>query len=355
MKTIQNHTRLNLLLSRLAIIAFLLPWMTMTAQDFKKTYQEKYAVDKGATLAIQNKFGDINCQAWDESTVSILVEIKVDASSQEKADRVFDKIKVDLSGSRTKVLGITTVGNINNVDFSIDYEIRMPKWIKLDFDNKFGDIILDKTDGATKINLEYGAMEANALNGPNTDLNIKFSKVEAGFIHDGIIHIEYSELELEEAGNLKIYSRFSELKLEKLAQLNLDSQYDDVNVESSGPVISISRFSDLEFEKVDGDFDFDTEYGEVTLDYITPAFKTGRVRNSFAGVSLNFDPGASMKVNAEMQFGELSYPRGNTSLSQETVGYTKNIYTGRIGTASSPSSQLTINSKNAGVKIDFED
>lgn len=159
----QKLTDYSRLLTRIIITSlFLMLFMTVVAEDFNKTYKEKYDVDKGASMVIRNKFGDIHCQAWDESSVDITVTIKVDAFSQEKANRVFEKIDVELGGTRTKVEGITTVGSISNADFSIDYNIRMPRWINIDLDNKFGDIYLDEADGMVKINLEYGAMEANS-------------------------------------------------------------------------------------------------------------------------------------------------------------------------------------------------
>lgn len=355
MKTIQNPTNRSLL-KRSALVAFLLiPWLVVTAEDFTKTYQEKYDVDKGASLFIKNKFGDVKCQAWDESSVSIIVTVGVDAPSQEKANRVFDKIDVELTGSRTKVQGVTTVDNVNNANFSINYEIRMPRWIAIDLDNQFGSIYLDEADGLVDINLEYGAMEANAFNGPKTELTIKFSDVEAGYMKDGTVNIEYSEWESKGGENLKLYSRFSEISIEKVVNVNVDSQYDDVYFGSAGQVIAISRFSDLEFEKISGDFDFDIEYGNLDVDYISAAFKQGKVRNSFAGANLSFDPKSSMNIEAEVEFGELSYPKANASMNDETVGYTTHIYKGRIGSASGTPSQLTIEAKNADVNIDFEE
>jgi hypothetical protein len=340
----------------LIIAFFFIPWLTLMAQDFTKTYyNEKYDVDKGANLVIHNKFGDIHCQAWDESSVAVTVKVKVDASSQEKADRIFSKITVELSGTRTKVEGRTTVSSVSNADYSIDYNIRMPRWININLDNQFGNIYLDEADGLVKINLEYGDMEAKAFNGPNTDLTIKFSNVEAGFMKDGILNIEYSEWDSKEAENLKLYSRFSEISVERIAMLNLDSQYDEASIGSVGQVISISRFSDLNFDKIIGDFDFDIEYGELDVNFISAVFKLGKVRNTFGDASLTFDPKASMNLNAEMEFGELSYPNANTSISQETIGYTTHIYKGRIGAAATPASQLTITSKNADVDIEFEE
>jgi hypothetical protein len=356
MKTHQKSITGTLKGKILITALFLLPLLSLYAQDFTKTYyNEKFDVDKGASLVIQNKFGDIHCQAWDESNVSVNVTVKVDASNQDKADRIFDKIDITLTGSRSKVEGKTSVGNISNADYSIDYDIRMPRWITLDLGNQFGNIYLDETDGSAKINLEYGDMEANSFNGSNTDLTIKFSNVETGYIKNGNVNIEYSELDSKGADNLKLYSRFSELSIEKISSLNLDSQYDEINTGSAGQIISVSRFSGLKFDKINGDFDFDMDYGDLEAKYISAAFKVGKVRNSFAGVTLGFDPKASIYINAEMEFGELSYPKSGSSVNHETSGYTTNIYKGRIGASAGSASQLTVDSKNADVDIEFEE
>jgi hypothetical protein len=352
MKTKAKLTSTILKSGIILLLIILLPFLSGTAQDFTKTYDGKYDVDKGANLVIKNKFGDIKCVNWDESSVSIVVTVKVDASSQEKANKVFDKITVELQGNRTKVEGTTEVENINNAEFSVNYDIRLPRWINIDLYNQFGDIYVDEIDGTTKIKLEYGVMEAIAFNGLQTDLTVKFSDGEAGYIKDGNLNIEYSEWESTGAENLRVYSRFTEVSIGKTAMLNLDSQYDEVNVESAGEVIVVSKFSELEFGKINGDFDFDIEYGDLAVDYISPAFKLGKVRNTFAGASLSFDPKAAMNLNAEVEFGDLTYPRA-ASMNHETVGYTTNIYKGKLGSATVGASQLTITTKHADTSISF--
>ncbi len=353
MKTLKKLTANTFTTSILILSSFLLSFTPVIAQEFSKTYQGKYDVDKGASMVIKNKFGAIKCRAWDENSVSIDVTINVEASSQERANKVFDKISVELSGTRTKVQGITTIDNINNGDFSIDYDIRFPRWITVDLDNQFGDIFLDEVDGQTDINLEYGAMEAVAFNSTLNDITMKFSDAEVDFMKSGDVNIEYGEWNLKGTENLKLYSRFSENSIDKVASLNLDSQYDEISVGDAGQVIVISRFSELDFEKISGDFDFDIEYGEIDVNYISASFKTGKLRNSFAGADLNFDPKVSMTVDAQMEFGEMSYPKANASMNHELLGYTTNIYKGKFGAGTA--SRLTIISKNSDVNIDFEE
>jgi len=295
----------------------------------------------------------VHCQPWEESSVDITVTVKVDASSQEKADKVFDRISISLNGSASRVDGITSIGNINNSDFSIDYDIRMPKWINIDLNNSFGEIYTGQVDGTAKISLEYGSLEIEALNGMGSEIDMKFSEGEVSFLKDGKVDVEYGEFNADETGNIRVISRFSEVDIEKLANLNLDSQYDEINLGSVAQVISISRFSGLEFDNISGNFEFDIEYGEVSVSNIGAGFGTGKVRNSFANADLGFDPKATFNVDAEMEFGELDYPEGSAAFNKQIEDYTTNIYKGKIGKGSGVPGQLTVRSENGNVSISF--
>lgn len=353
MKTLLISYRNSLRTLALLVTLFILNPLSGIGQEYTKIYDGSYNVDKGAELSIRNKFGKINCLAWDDSKVTIHVTVKVDASSQEKADRVLSKISVELSGTQTKVQGITSVGSISNSDFSIDYDIRMPRWMELDLNNQFGDIYLDETEGDAKINLQYGEMEARSFKGNMTEMSIKFSDAEVDYIRDGNINIEYSDWESEKADNLRFYSRFSDVEAETSGKLVLDSQYDDVTINNAGEIILITRFTDAEIKKINGKFDFDSQYGELVVDYIAPGFTEGKVRNSFSDVRLTFDPKVTINVDAEMQFGELGYPK-SASISHQTVNYTTQVYKGKIGSGTT-AGQLTIIGKNANAKISFSE
>lgn len=356
MKT-QNVTSLNRwsVLTGIVTALFLVVAMVAAADDFTRSYHEKYTVQKGATLNLSNKFGDIHCQVWAENSVDITVTITVEAASQEKADKVMDKISVTLTGSALLVQGKTEVGSINDGNFSIDYDVMMPGWMNIDLNNSFGEIYLAEVEGSTKINLEYGSLKADALKGLSSDLTVKFSEADVEYFKDGEVSVEYGGFESEEAGNLKLFSRFSHIEIENSELLNLDSQYDKVSIGKASQVVVIGRFSGLEFDKITGNFEFDSQYGDVKVDYIGPGFGSGKVRNSFAGTDLTFDPEATFNVDAEVEFGDLDYPSSNSSLNKQTMGYTKNVYNGKLGSKATASGQLILRVKHAGVEINFAD
>ena len=160
---------------QIAVIA--LSPVTSLGEDYSKTIKNKYNVNDNAQLVIQNKFGEVRCLNWTEKAVSIEVTITVDASSQEKAQKLLDKISVSMSGSSDKVEAITDIAEtgFNNVEFSIDYIVMMPENVRLDLMNKFGDSYVEEVSGQSRLEIQYGNMEIKSLKHSSNNIIVKFS------------------------------------------------------------------------------------------------------------------------------------------------------------------------------------
>ena len=338
----------------MATLAMLMS-LQATAEDYTRNFTKKFDVDKNATLLIDNQFGEVHCENWDQQAISIDVIVTVGASSQEKANKVFDKITIELKGDRTKVQGLTSMGSMNmdNVQFSIDYSIRMPRSINVDLTCRFGDMFIDAVEGNSKIRMEYGDLEAKSISGGSNKLILKFGDARIQYLKLGNISLEYAELDLDGAGNLDITSRFSELGVEAMEDLNLDSQYDQIVIDKAGAAKVISRFSDIELGSVTKDLSLDVQYGEIEANYIGAGFKTGKVDNAFASVLLVFDPAVSINVEAEMKFGKLRYPKELSSLSYSDQGFTTSTYKGVIGKGSAKAT-LVIEAANGDVTVQYK-
>ena len=279
----------------------------------------------------------------------------MDASSQEKADKIFDRITVNITGDRDKVSGTTNVASMsnNNAQFSIDYYIMMPRSINVNLANSFGASYVEDVDGYAKIRQEYGDVDIQALNGTDNDITVKFGKGSVDDLKVGTISVEYGEMRIDNGGDLDITTRFSDLEVDKMGSLNLDSQYDDINIDNSGPVDVTARFSDVSIDKLKGDFSFDCQYGGLDAGYISAGFTKGKIDAAFTDVSLTFETGASFQVNAEMKFCELKYPESRSTISHKEENYVTNLYDGVIGTDKNTTSSLVIESQNGDVKISY--
>ena len=176
-----------------------------------KTITKSYDINKDAVLALKNKFGKIHCQNWDKNTIAIEVEITVEASSQEKAEKYFDKIKIDFSGTSSRVSATTNFDDNmfknNKGEISVDYMVSMPASIGVEIDHKFGDLILESVEGNSSIEVGYGSLEAKKLMGDENDLEIKFSEGYVGYVKNADLEVKYGEMEIDEALSLSAESK----------------------------------------------------------------------------------------------------------------------------------------------------
>ncbi len=324
-------------------------------EEFKKTISKTFDINSDATLALKNKFGTIHCENWDKNTIAIEVEISVEAHSQEKANKYFDRIDVNISGSRDKV-SVTTdfddkLFNKNNDDISVDFMIHMPATVSIEVDHKFGDLILPDIKGSSMIELGYGSMKANRLEGTENELEIKFSEGYVGFIKNSEIELKYGELEIDEAGNLSAESKFSELNIGKVDVLTLESGYDDDFIGSVRDLDVEGDFSDVEVRSLSQRLIADFDYGELKVKEIGSNFEVVELYNSFSGASLGFHQDASFRLSATVKMGDLSYPSSRARLNEVELSFTSSKYEGVVGDSDNPNAKVIIDSKNSGTHI----
>ena len=338
-------------------IAMLLMGLQANAggDEFTKRISKSFDVNKDATLELKNKFGKIHCTNWDKNSISIEVEISVAASSQEKANKYFDRIDVAISGDRSKVTVITkfddNLFNNNNNNISIDFMISMPESINLDVDHKFGDLIIEKVKGNSTIELGYGNMDIRSLGGNNNMLDIQFSDGKIGYVKNADLELKYSDMEIDEAGSLNAESKFSEFELGKVDVLTLESGYDDDYIGFVRDLDLEASFSDVEVRSLGEKIVADLDYGELKVKEVDAGFTLIDIKNNYADANLGINPAASFKLVATIKMGDFSYPKNKARLSVVDLSYTSNKYEGVVGDDENPTARVLIETKNGGANL----
>lgn len=325
------------------------------ADEFTKSVSGKYSVNPNALLVIKNKFGDVHCQNWSEPAISIDVTITVDASSQEKADKILQKITVNLSGSSDEVKAITNISEMgfNNAEFQVDYKVMMPKNIRLSLDNRFGEAYIAEVEGSSNIEIQYGGLEAQLFKNTSNLIVIKFSDARIDYIEGAECEVAYSEMVLAKGNSARVNSSFSDVELGHFKNLDIVSKYDDLAIGTVQTITCGAKFAEVDVEELSGAFTFNVEYGGLDIESLESSFGSGKIINSFNDVNIGLNTDVSLTLDAEMDFGSLDYPELRSKIRSDEVNYTKNIYNGTIGTSAAPSNQLYIRSKNAGVDIEY--
>jgi hypothetical protein len=338
-----------------ALIIFFPGWKSFAASEkFTKNIKKEFSVNSDALLNVKNKYGKIHCNNWEKMAVSIEVTITVEAGNEQKAQRIFDHISIDISGSNAMVKAETSIsenwsGKDDSQNFSIDYDIYMPKSLEVALDNKFGDIYIDQVDGPLTIDLGYGNMEANRIQNTSNTLSIKFSNAVIKYMKSGEVELKYSELTLAESGSLKLDTKFSTMTVELMDVASIISQYDTYNIGKVNLLNIDTEFSDIEIETLNVHGEIESQYGDVVIDYIPSSFNDIIINNSFGDVQLTFSRDANYLVDAKVKFGSLEYPRDLSKITATEENYTNTTYKGYVGSQSDPRSVVKIESSNASV------
>ena len=316
------------------ICLLILPEQLIAKSDqVSKTYTESFSVNANATLKLDNQFGKINLISWDQNKVEITVEVNVEASSEEKAQKRLNQIDVMISGSNSMVKVITelnkTSGNFKG-EFSIDMEIKAPASMVLDLDNEFGDVVINEWDGPTDINIEFGSLTANKFTSDQVSINLEFSKGSIGVLNKAEINIEYGDkFTLDKAKEVDISGEFSNIDIGSVERITIDCEYGDFELDQANQVDFHGEFTGFTLGKLYKRGEFSNEYGSIKIGFVSKTFEELILTNSFSSIKVYFEKGSAFDFELSSEFGGLSVMNGaNVKIDKEGIGehYMKGSY-----------------------------
>ncbi len=349
-------------MKRIAMMFVLSAFISLTVAAKEKTEKilvdKQFEVNKNALLQIDHKYGTVECKNWDKETISVKVTAKVNTSSSEKAEKVFDAITIHLDGNRSGVSVESEFSNKlfnkGNNELSVDFEIFMPTSVRLELDHQFGDAYIETIEGDTEISNEYGSIEIVELKGGSNSIEIGFGNANIGYVKAGDIEVEYSNVELGKSESLSIESNYSELSIEKAGRLDIENEGGNVEIGKVGTLSMSSKFSDFKVGEISTSLDGEIEYGSMTVKKVKTGFSNIIVENSFGAVSLYFEPDCTFEIVAELEFCSLNYPDEISDFSKKIVSNSsESYYKGTIGNGSNKGSKVELSSEYGNFSIFF--
>ncbi len=299
-----------------------------------KTLEHSYNVDPNVILNIENKFGLIHIETWDQNQIDVEIEIIVYDKTEERAQERIDGIQIEISESSNQI-SLTTemeedwknkvplVGNTKN-KVEVNYVVRMPKSGSLEIAHKYGDLFLDDIDGNVDIEMKYGNIKGESLNGNFTEMDLGYAKAEIEYIRNGDLEIKYSNLELEKSPKLQIESKYSNIEIEQVDEMDIDSKYGKVEIESVVNFEGEMRYTALEIDELLNELDLDIGYGpSCDINYIPAEFKAIEIEAQYTSVRLHFDPNSSFNLDADARYGNIKIDEefsAGVEMDHETSG-----------------------------------
>ena len=351
MKSVYNWALISLLIG---LVSFSAP---SEKKEFSQTVKKEFAIDADGLVGLKNKYGNIGIQTWEKDRTKIEVTITVQAASEEKALKVFERINIAFSNQgSSEVRAETQIESENNSwwgsstssgEFTIDYDVYIPKSVELELYNKYGNIDLAPVEGKTTINLKYGNTQVEGINNDlalnlgygnatilkakDFDGNLAYCKVRLEQVRDINLESKYSNIHVDQANEIRTLSKYDTYEIGKASSFKGQGKYDNIVIEQIDNLTSISRYSDYIVENVTNSLDLDLQYGAVTVEKLAKGFSEVRLVGRYTDYKMAVENGASYQLEATADYAGISYPN-DMNITYEKDNGTFHEVEGHMGT-----------------------
>ncbi len=346
---------------------------TAEAQTFKRNrvLSRTFAAFKESELQIVNKYGDINMIPWEKDSIKIDIVLSVVSNKEIKADKAMANIDFDLKATRYYIIAKTVIAGQNKLwsdvneltggligsgtSTSILYTVYYPNTIRLNVDNKYGDIFLASQKGRSDIRLAHGKLKAHTLDDEST-LYLYYSDAVIQSVDRMRLTLNYSECMISTATQLKLDSRASTLTLDECVSTDLMSRRDNIKIARAGSCTGHLILSNCSIGLLNDLSDLQAEFGSLELRNLSKSLKSVQLRARSCEVSIILNKNNSYKTT--LQYTDASEVLVPTQLvdkkiSEITPDKKTKLLECTMGDPARPSAELNISTVSGSVDIKF--
>ncbi|HUS86645.1 MAG TPA: hypothetical protein VMW76_05335 [Bacteroidales bacterium] len=335
---------------------------TALAQELDKKYNKEYSVQGNELLKINNRYGDVIVEGWNENRVVIDVTVTLEHPSKEKAEKLLSMIEVIFSENDNTIEARTEIdskfsfnGWGENKKFSIDYDVKLPVGLDFDVANAYGGVRIDELSGHVNIVVKYGSLFAEKLSRGNTK---PLNAVTLAYGNGEIVETGWAELNLRYIGKMKVgsaqallvNSRYSKLEIEDVSSIVLDSKYDHISLGNLNNIVAESGYTGFNIGNVEKKVDIEAGYGSITIDNVSAGFEDVQIVANYCHVKIGVDEDAGYKMNLKTHYGGLSFNEDNAEIINRIYENNSKSVEAVVGDKGS-SSQISVTTKYGSVKV----
>lgn len=360
MKTIQ--------FKKLLLVLFVVPGMLL-AHDGKtsgkytkeKTIKKSFDVNSDALLIVRNSYGNLNIISTSGNKVLIEVHIKTNGDNEEKVQKKLDDISVDFNASSSEVSAKTLFnkekdgwgwnwGNNNSVSMQVNYTIQLPIKNRVDLNNDYGAIVLDRIDGHAKINCDYGRLDIGELRGRNNQLNFDYtSKSRIGFMASGTIDADYSGFILEKAGDVSLNADYTNATIEEMENLQYVNDYGNLEINEVNNIQGNGDYLGLKLGTVHGNVDINADYGSISIDQMAEDAGNIEIRTDYTDTKIGYNASYNFNFEISTRYASVS-GKDDFEINISKEKSSERYYKGYRGNASSGNA-ISINSSYGNISF----
>ncbi len=329
---------------------------------FEKSLHKDFVSNANTVLDVNNIFGNITCNNWEKNEISVDVIISVWAQTDEKARQYMDAFDVKVTNDSTGGISFTSVIDDNKLDksfkhskskYQIDYVINHPVYLKMNINNKYGNINFNEVSGKTNIHLKYGVLTAKNLafddTSPVSIIDVDYGKAVIDKISWCEFHLNYSTLDIQKSTASLVTSKYSNVLITNIFSLIATSEYDVYKISSCNRMNINSKYSNINSDKIIYDLQLDLTYGNCNIKQISIEFENVQIVSKYTDVIAPIADGSCYQISANVDYGTLKYsPKANIDRHVSSIGTSIN---GFIGCKGNANAKVSVDSKYGDVKL----
>jgi hypothetical protein len=285
------------------------------AEQVKKIHKS-WPLSKVNTLAVENKFGNINFVSSRDDSVTIDITIDTDMGTR-SGNRIAEQINFEFSFSEGKVSAETVFddGFKSNQEFTINYVINIPTNKSLEVSNKYGNVTLDDLKASGYFEIAYGNINGNSLMAPINEkikLELKYGNASFENINNLLASIAYSKLHAVKIDMAELDTRYSSIFMEKSTEIVANSRYDNYTVLGLEEIKADSKFTDWKIDKITKSLNFINEYGDIKVRNIPRNFDKISIQNRYGNIRIGIAADAAYLIKSESYYCDVLFPKTET-------------------------------------------
>lgn len=351
---------------KITLLFLLFPLIASATIDGKKhekskTIKKEFTVDKNAKVSLDNRYGNLNITTWDKNRVKIEVTITVKGNDLDKVIEKLDNIDVDFEASSSAVYAKTRFEkvkkswsfwkNSSNINYQVNYIVKMPKTNSVDLDNDYGSIFLGDLIGKADINCDYGKISVGELSAENNNINLDYCNSSSiAYMKSGNINVDYSKITIDKSEDIKLNTDYSTLKFGKSGTINFNADYGSISIDEASNVIGNSDYVSMRFGTIKKNLKIDTDYGSISVKRLAKYFEEVDIDGQYAGIRIGVDSDAVFDFTLDLQYAGFRADDDKMEFFKKISKTTKKYYEGKFGKGNS-NSRIKIRSQYGGVSI----
>lgn len=291
---------MNSKLLRNTLLVFLLAvsGVVHAKEEFYKEIKKVINVSQTATLDMDLSFANVNVTTGDFNQMEIIVKMDLNVRSEEKANRIFNGVRIEESTDYVKLIIKENGGEMNcrgNEYININVEVKMPLTCRLAGNVGFGNVNVSGLGGEMHLNVDYGNLSAGNLTASTNKITVDFGNLETQQFNGGLVKVSYGNVDIALMnGNSTIESDFGNVDVRRVT-----ARVQQVTIEVSYGNAEVVLDKDCSFN-----IDADSEFGEIEL---PRSVKTTTSKSDYTSKEVKAAVGSgSGQFQAHVEFGNLT-------------------------------------------------